>query len=168
MSIDTFNSILNDFAGRIGLAGLQIDPSGYCCLDVDHGTLVHLKHEKKRDSMIIISEIGQIPEMNTGAVLRYLLRMNNNPEESKGMTLSYNAESNNAAIGYQYPLRFLDVTKFEEFFKMFLDEVARWKQKMESFMQGTLPEGEDAAGSDSSAAPSYSPGGVAPEFMIGA
>ena len=113
MSIDTFNSILNDFAGRIGLAGLQIDPSGYCCLDVDHGTLVHLKHENKRDSMIIISEIGQIPEMNTGAVLRYLLRMNNNPEESKGMTLSYNAESNNAAIGYQYPLRFLDVTKFD-------------------------------------------------------
>lgn len=106
--------------------------------------------------------------MNTGAVLRYLLRMNDNPEESKGMTLSYNAESNNAAIGYQYPLRFLDVTKFEEFFKMFLDEVARWKQKMESFMQGTLPDGEDAAGSDNSAALSYSPGGNAPEFMIGA
>ena len=35
-------------------------------------------------------------------------------------------------------------------------------------MQGTLPDGEDAAGSDSSAASSYSPGGVAPEFMIGA
>ena len=36
---------------------------------------------------------------------------------------------------------------------------------MESFMKGTLLDGEDDAGSDSSAAPSYSPG-VIPEFMI--
>jgi hypothetical protein len=169
MPIDTFTNLLYDFARKINLSGLKIDSSGYCCLDVDHGTLVHIKHENKRDAMIFISEIGQIPEMNAGAVLRYLLRMNDNAEESKGMTLSYNADSNNAAIGYQYPMRFLTIDGFEEFFKLFLDEVDRWKQKMELFTQGTLPDGESASdgtggdGGDSST-PSYAP----PMFMMGA
>jgi hypothetical protein len=172
MPIDTFTDILHEFASRINLVGLQIDSTGYCCLDVDQGTFIHIKHENKRDSMIFIAEIGQIPEANGGAVMRYLLRMNDNPDESKGMTLSYNAESNNAAIGYQYPMRFLTIEKFEEFFKMFLDEVDRWKQKMQLYTQGTVPNGEDAdavqfgqssSGSDFSAA-----GGATPEFVIGA
>jgi hypothetical protein len=114
--------------------------------------------------MIFISEIGQIPDNNGGAIMRYLLRMNNDPEESKGMTLSYNAESNNAAVGYQYPMRFLTITKFEEFFKLFLDEVDRWKQKMVLYTQGTLPDGEE----DSGGGGDSSPVGVSPEFMIGA
>lgn len=166
MAIDTFTDILQEFARRINLVGLQIDPSGYCCLDVDHGTLVHLKYENKRDNMIFISEIGEIPEMNKGAVLRYLLRMNDNAEESKGMTLSYNSDSNNAAIGYQYPLRFMDITKFEEFFKMFLDEVERWKGKMELYTQGTLPSGEE--GVEGSAPDSTYDNSNTPAFMIGA
>jgi hypothetical protein len=147
--------------------GLQIDPSGYCCLDVDHGTLFHIKHENKRDGMIFIAEIGEIPEINGAAVLRYLLRMNDNPEESKGMTLSYNRESNNAAIGYQYPMRFLTIEKFEEFFKMFLDEVERWKQKMHLYMQGTLPKGEEVSSQEQSSGSGNSDLN-APEFMIGA
>ncbi|MDR1890697.1 MAG: type III secretion system chaperone [Puniceicoccales bacterium] len=171
MPIDTFTDILHEFASRINLSGLQIDSSGYCCLDVDQGMLIHIKHENKRDSMIFIAEVGQIPETNAGAVLRYLLRMNNDPEESKGLTLSYNVESNNAAIGYQFPLRFLNIDKFEEFFKIFLDEVDRWKQKMVLYTQGTLPKGEDVSGGDGGegASPSSSiPQGVVPEFMIGA
>ncbi|MDR0742681.1 MAG: type III secretion system chaperone [Puniceicoccales bacterium] len=172
MPIDTFTNILHEFASRINLSGLQIDSSGYCCLDVDQGTLIHLKHENKRDSMIFIAEIGQIPETNAGSVLRYLLRINNDPEESKGMTLSYNAESNNAAIGYQFPLRFMTIDKFEEFFRVFLDEVDRWKQKMVLYTQGTLPKGEEASGGDNagetSSSASSTPQGKEPEFMIGA
>ncbi|MDR1432836.1 MAG: type III secretion system chaperone [Puniceicoccales bacterium] len=169
MPIDTFTNILHEFASRINLVGLQIDSSGYCCLDVDHGTLIHIKHEGKRDSMIFIAEIGQLPDVTAGAVARYLLRMNDDAEESKGMTLSYNSESNNAAIGYQFPMRFLTIEKFEEFFKIFLDEVDRWKQKMALYMQGTLPRGEDASAGDLGAAAVS--GGVsvgAPEFMVGA
>jgi hypothetical protein len=165
MPIDTFTDLLYEFARKINLVGLKIDASGYCCLDVDHGTLVHLKHENKRDGMIFIAEIGQIPEMNGGAVMRYLLRMNNNPDESKGMTLSYNSESSNAVIGYQYPMRFLSLEKFEEFFKIFLDEVDRWKQKMEAYTQGTLPSGEDTFSGEGD------PSSVSidvPGFMIGA
>jgi hypothetical protein len=166
MSIDAFTDILYGFARKINLSGLKVDDTGYCCLDVDQGTLVHLKHENKRDSMIIIAELGEIPERNGGAVMRYLLRMNNNAEESKGMTLSYNAESGHAAIGYQYPMRFLNLEKFEEFFKMFLDDVDRWKQKIALFMQGTIPEGEDeGGGGDVTMAASQA---AAPEFMMGA
>jgi hypothetical protein len=122
--------------------------------------------------MIFIAEIGQIPETNAGSVLRYLLRMNNNPEESKGMTLSYNAESNNAAIGYQFPLRFMNIDKFEEFFRMFLDEVDRWKQKMVLYTQGTLPKDEDASGGGNAGGTASSSDltfqGKMPEFIIGA
>lgn len=170
MPIDTFTDLLNEFARKIGLVGLQIDPSGYCCLDVDHGTLVHIKHEPKRDSMIFITEIGEIPEMNTAAVLRYLLRMNDDPEETKGMTLSYNPDSKNAALGYQYPMRFLNMDKFEEFFKMYLDEVDRWKQKMALYMQGTVPNGETGGGSSSSGSDNgyTSAPGMDPRFMMGA
>ena len=168
MAIDTFTDILQEFARRINLIGLQIDPSGYCCLDVDHGTLVHLKYESKRDNMIFISEIGEIPEMNKGAILRYLLRMNDNAEESKGMTLSYNSDSNQAAIGYQYPLRFMDITKFEEFFKMYLDEVERWKGKMELYTQGTLPNGEEGVEGTAPTTDTQYDSPSAPAFMIGA
>jgi hypothetical protein len=171
MPIDTFTDILHEFANRINLSGLQVDSSGYCCLDVDQGTLIHLKHENKRDSMIFIAEIGQIPETNAGSILRYLLRINNDPEESKGMTLSYNAESNNAAIGYQFPLRFMDIGKFEEFFKVFLDEVDRWKQKMVLYTQGTLPKGEEASGENNVGGTSSSTNSTSkgtPEFIIGA
>jgi hypothetical protein len=118
--------------------------------------------------MIFIAEVGQIPEASGTAVMRYLLRMNNDPEESKGMTLSYNADSNNAAIGYQYPMRFLTITKFEEFFKMFLDEVERWKQKIVLYTQGTMPNGEDGIVSGSDASDYSSSANVGPEFMIGA
>jgi hypothetical protein len=78
--------------------------------------LIHIKHENKRDYMIFIAEVRQIPETNAGEVLRYLLRMNNDREESNGLTLSDKTESNNTAIGYQFPLRFLNIDKFEEFF----------------------------------------------------
>ncbi|MDR2603136.1 MAG: type III secretion system chaperone [Puniceicoccales bacterium] len=171
MPIDTFTNILYEFANRINLSGLQIDSSGYCCLDVDQGTLIHIKHENKRDSMIFIAEIGQIPEANAGAVLRYLLRMNNDPEESKGMTLSYNVESNNATIGYQFPLRFMNIDKFEEFFKIFLDEVDRWKQKMVLYGQGTLPKGEEESGGNNGetlSSTDLTSQGSVPEFIIGA
>jgi hypothetical protein len=166
MPIDTFTDILYGFARKINLSGLKVDDTGYCCLDVDKGTLVHLKHESKRDTLIVIAELGEIPEKNAGVVMRYLLRMNNNAEETKGMTLSYNSESGNAAIGYQYPLRFLNLEKFEEFFKMFLDEVDRWKQRIALYMQGTLPDGESDDGEGASAMADVPVG--APGFMMGA
>jgi hypothetical protein len=134
-------------------------------LDVDQGTLIHIKHENKRDSMIFIAEIGKIPEINGGAIMRYLLRMNDDDTESKGMTLAYNSESGHATIGYQYPMRFLNIEKFEEFFKVFLDEVDRWKKKIELYTQGTLPDGEEGTGDTQFDAVESS---TAPEFMIGA
>lgn len=163
--MDKFSSILTDFANRINLAGLKIDPSGYCCLDVDNGVLVHLKYDNKRDGMIFIAEIGEIPEVNRAAVMRYMLRMNDNVEETKGMTLSFNSESGKAALGYQYPLRFLTNEGFEEFFKIFLDEIERWIKRMADFMQGQIPEEEMQSGGDneSSATPN-----IPPQFMIGA
>jgi hypothetical protein len=164
--MDKFSSILHGFANKINLAGLKIDPSGYCCLDVDNGMLVHLKYDSKRDGMIFISEIGEIPQINRGAIMRYLLRMNDNRQETKGMTLSFNAESGKVALGYQYPLRFLADSGFEEFFKMFLDEVERWTKRITSFMQGDVPEGEEVSpGSDDQSSASS---GAGASFMIGA
>jgi hypothetical protein len=165
--MDKFSSILHNFANKINLIGLKIDPSGYCCLDVDNGMLIHLKYDSKRDGMIFISEIGEVPEINRGAVMRYLLKMNDNRQETKGMTLSFNAESGKAALGYQYPLRFLTDAGFEEFFKMFLDEVERWTKRVTAFMQGEIPEGEEV--SPSSGNHSQTASGDAPSaFMIGA
>ncbi|MDR0679797.1 MAG: type III secretion system chaperone [Puniceicoccales bacterium] len=164
--MDKFSLILHDFANKINLVGLKIDPSGYCCLDVDNGMLVHLKYDSKRDGMIFISEIGEVPQINRSAILRYLLRMNDNREETKGMTLSFNAESGKAALGYQYPLRFLTDAGFEEFFKLFLDEVERWMKRITTFMQGEIPEGEEASGS--AASQEYSSSSSGPQFMIGA
>jgi hypothetical protein len=164
--MDKFSSILRNFANKINLAGLNIDPSGYCCLDVDNGMFIHLKYDGKRDSMIFISEIGEVPEINRGVIMRYLLRMNSDRAETKGMTLSFNVESGKAALGYQYPLRFLTETGFEEFFKIFLDEVERWMKRMATFVQGEVPEEEGSSGesvSSHESAPS-----VPPQFMIGA
>ncbi len=163
--MDKFSSILMTFANKIHLSGLRIDPSGYCCLDVDNGTLIHLKYDNKRDGMILISEIGELPEMNRAAVMRYLLRMNEEASETKGMTLSFNPESGKAALGYQYPLRFLTNEGFEEFFKMFIDEVEKWTKRLNDFMQGQLPEGETNVEGDNNASTSST---VPPQFMIGA
>lgn len=168
--MDKFSSILMNFANKINLSGLRIDPSGYCCLDVDNGTLIHLKYDNKRDGMMLISEIGELPEMNRAAIMRYLLRMNDDAEETKGMTLSFNTESGKAALGYQYPLRFLTDEGFEEFFKLFIDEAQRWAKRIEGFMQGQLPEGEELCenkDSGSGGAPEMA-GGVPPQFMMGA
>ncbi len=164
--MDKFSSILMTFANKINLAGLKIDPSGYCCLDVDNGTLIHLKYENKRDGMIFISEIGEVPEMNRASVMRYLLRMNNNEEETKGMTLSFNSESGQAAIGYQYPLRFLTEEGFEEFFKLFIDEVNKWKARLDSFMQGSIPEGEETTSNNDTM--NSNTRDIPPQFIIGA
>ncbi len=165
--MDKFSSILMNFADRIGLGGLRIDPSGYCCLDVDSGTLVHIKYDNKRDGLILISEIGELPIMNRAAIARYLLRMNDNAAESKGMTLSFNSESGKAALGYQYPLRFLTVDGFEEFFKMFIEETKRWTERLEGFARGQMPDGEEAKASDSGDDMSASTG-LPPQFMMGA
>jgi hypothetical protein len=162
--MDKFSSILQNFANKINLVGLKIDPSGYCCLDVDNGMLIHLKYDSKRDGMIFIAEIGEVPSVNRGAVMRYLLRMNDTPSETKGMTLSFNSESGKAALGHQYPLRFLTETGFEEFFKLFLDEVEKWTTRMVAFMRGELPEGEEADGDEQSYESAPPPHG----FMIGA
>lgn len=167
--MDKFSSILQNFANKINLMGLKIDPSGYCCLDVDNGMLVHLKYDSKRDGMIFIAEIGEFPQINRGATMRYLLRMNDNQGETKGMTLSFNSESGKAALGYQYPLRFLTDAGFEEFFKLFLDEVERWTKRITAFMQGEIPEGEEASpASEQSSMLSTSGMGAPPPFMIGA
>ncbi|MDR1255950.1 MAG: type III secretion system chaperone [Puniceicoccales bacterium] len=163
--MDKFSSILNGFANKINLMGLKIDPSGYCCLDVDNGMLVHLKYDNKRDGMIFIAEIGEIPQINRAVVMRYLLRMNDNQEETKGMTLSYNSESGKAALGYQYPLRFLADEGFEEFFKLFLDEVERWTKRIMAFMQGEIPEGEGSSEGQEQAPVA---GNLGPQFMMGA
>jgi hypothetical protein len=85
--------------------------------------LLHIQNENRRDSMIFIAEVGQIPETNAGAVSRHLLRINNDPEGSNDMTLSDNAERDNATTGYQLSLRFLKIDKFEEFLKIFLDQM---------------------------------------------
>ena len=93
--------------------------------------------------------------------------MNDSRQETKGMTLSFNTESGKAALGYQYPLRFLTDAGFEEFFKMFLDEVERWTKRITAFMQGEIPEGEEASpnfGNYSSSSSSGAPS----TFMIGA
>lgn len=164
MSFDSFSKILNNFASKIGLGGLKIDESGYCCLDVDHGMFVHLKHEPKRDNMIFLSELGELPASNQSKVLRYMLLTNDNPAETKGMTLSYNAESNKLAIGYQYPLQFLDDDKFEEFFKLYLDEIERWTKKVSEFNQGIIPEIAGDKAEDTELSSSVTP----PPFMVGA
>jgi hypothetical protein len=161
--MDKFSSILQSFAHKINLVGLKIDPSGYCCLDVDGGMLVHLKYDSKRDGMVFIAELGEVPDVNRAAVMRYLLRMNDNQSETKGMTLSFNSESGKAALGYQYPLRFMTEAGFEEFFKLFLDEVEKWTTRIGTFMRGEIPEGEDVGGGENN-------GDTAPHhgFMMGA
>ncbi len=166
--MDKFSSILTNFANKINLGGLRIDPSGYCCLDVDNGTLVHIKYDNKRDGLILISEIGELPYMNRAAIMRYLLRMNNDANETKGMTLSFNTESGKAALGYQYPLRFLTNEGFEEVFKMFIDEVKRWVSRLEGFVQGQLPEGEESTLSEQPTTDQSSNTDLPPQFMIGA
>ena len=162
--MDKFSSILQNFSNKINLTGLKIDPSGYCCLDVDHGTFVHIKYDSKRDGMIFISEVGDIPEINRAAIMRYLLIVNNDSAETKGMTLSFNSESGKAAIEYQYPLRFLTDSGFEDFFKLFLDEVEKWSKRMADFLQGKVPEGMELSGGSGASASSEQSG--AP-FMMG-
>lgn len=140
--MEKFCKILKTFANKIGLRGLRIDESGYCCLDVDNGNLYHFKFDNKRNLMMIISEIGELPDKNRAAVMRYMLRMNAIPEETKGFTLGYNKESGKASIGYQYPLRFMTAEVFEDIFKVLIDEADKWRNLLQEFLNGKLPKNE--------------------------
>ena len=98
--MDKFNTIIYDMTNSAGMKDYKIK-NGHCSFDVN-GTIIHIKYDEKRNRIMMISEIAELPQTNCSAILRYFLRINGDDESSKGMTFGYNKHTNKITIGYSH------------------------------------------------------------------
>lgn len=117
---DGINRLLTDFGNALGLDGLSLDDSGYCCLSFDD---VLLSIESVGDSSLVLlySSLGTLREDAGPAVCRQLLEANYFFQGTAGATIGLDGTTGAVVITRVVDVAGMEVLDWEAVIKAFVD-----------------------------------------------
>ncbi len=128
MSVETAaQTLLNEFAGLIGLPTLDFNPEGFCTIGIDQNIIIDIQYAEERDDLILFSDLG-IPA--SGAeIYETLLKANLFWRATLGATLSLSQdETPHVVLALAVRWKELDANQFEAIFDRFVNTIEDWSE----------------------------------------
>ncbi len=113
------NRLLTDFGNALGLDGLALDESGYCCLSFDE-VLVNIEAVGESSLVLLYSSLGVLSEDAGREVYRRLLEANFFFEEKAG-TIGLDGATGAVVITQVIDAAGMEVLDWEAVIKAFVD-----------------------------------------------
>jgi hypothetical protein len=117
---DGINRLLTDFGNAMGLDGLSLDDSGYCCLSFDD-VLVNMESVDGSSRVLLYSSLGALPEDAGPAVCRQLLEANYFFLGTAGATIGLDGTTGAVAMTRVVDVAGMAVLDWEAVIKAFVD-----------------------------------------------
>lgn len=117
---DHINRLLTDFGNALGLDGLSLDESGYCCLSFDE-VVVNIESVGESSLVLLYSSLGALPADAGPEVYRRLLDANYFFQGTGGATIGLDTGMGAVAITRVVEAAGMEVLDWEAAIKAFVD-----------------------------------------------
>ena len=117
---DHINRLLTNFGNALGLDGLSLDESGYCCLSFDE-VLVNIEAVGESSLVLLYSSLGALSEDAGREVYRRLLEANYFFQDTAGGTIGLDGATGAVAITRVIDAAGMEVLDWEAVVKAFVD-----------------------------------------------
>ena len=132
--------ILKEFGEAIGLEGLALDETGYCCLTFDDNIFVSIESDEKENRLLMYSFLGAPKGENVAKVYGEILDGNFFWRHTQGATLSRDPNSEGIVLMDRIELRDMNYARFEKALENFVNTTESWMRKLESAQEEEEPE----------------------------
>lgn len=136
MVTDAFDALLQELGKVLQVSGLHADAKGCCLLKLKGGIQVQLEVDRSGQSLLIVSELGQIPPGRYKENLFVeALKANGLPPPRRG-TFAYSKQADSLVIFEMLELQNLNGQEIANTILPLLEKVRIWK---EAITQGNVP-----------------------------
>lgn len=129
MSVEQFNSFLQELGAQTGFSGLAADEEGFCIFKIDNSIVLTIQYEQKTEKVVLFAEAGQVDPAFEKHVSRDLLAANYFWTGTGGATLSMHA-GGCVMLAYQTPIDRMSFPDFQQTLETFINSVEFWKNRL--------------------------------------
>ena len=123
---------------------IALDENGTCTLALADGRVLCLQERVNLNELDFVALLGEVPVDARADVFKELLSSNFYWKETLGATLSWNADLEQVALIYPFPLADATSDTLASIFTRFLELQAAWKDRLEELVAEALDAGADA------------------------
>lgn len=135
MVSDAYEGLLQELSKILNVP-LHVDKNHSCKIKFKDGIVVQIELDKSRESLVIGTEIGEVPPGKYRENLfKEALRANGMPDPRNG-TLAYSKQANKLVLFEIMPLKDLSGEKISTFLTPFMAKAKVWK---EALSRGEVP-----------------------------
>jgi len=117
---DHINRLLTDFGNALGLEGLALDESGYCCLSFDE-VVLNIESMGESSLALLYTRLGVLPEDASSEICRRLLAANHFFKDTALATIGLDEASRNVDMTRVLETAGMEVLDWEAAIKAFVD-----------------------------------------------
>lgn len=129
MSKENVSAALDTFCKQVlGIPMVELDEGGLRCLQFTEDLIVNVQYAEVTDSLLLYSNLGELPGSASPDLLREMLEANFFWRETGGATLSIQPDSKMVMLAYEEPAEATTPERFEEVLKDFAESANSWQQ----------------------------------------
>ena len=163
MSLSSYQTLIAELGGTLGMADMAAGEDGYVGLTVD-GHEIHLQHEADDDLVILFARLPETDPDRRDVIYAMLLAANVFWQGTRGATFSADFDTGRVFLADRRGLAGLDAESLAVWIEQFANVAAHWRQRIEDANDGGPLR---SAGADvTDGAPAPMPGGL-PGFPPG-
>lgn len=144
---------LKELGEKIGF-DIELDGNGACTLMLADERPLCIQERANLNELDFVSLLGEVPEDVRAAVFADLLSANFYWQETLGATLSWNADLEQVALIYPFPLADATPGTLESIFTRFLELQAAWKDRLDEMIAAAREDADNEESDDDDDAPS--------------
>lgn len=143
----TAQQLVEQFAARMGVAGLALDAHGCAALESQQGVTVNLEHDAAQDLLHLYSHLGADPARDRETLYAAMLDANLFGQGTGGATLARDPQDRMLVLCQTVAPASLTGETFESLVLAFMDNAQQWRERLSE--TGT----QDTAAAEAPAAP---------------
>lgn len=129
MALATFQSLVAEFGGRLGVPEIAADEEGYVALTFD-AVEVHLQHDAEEDEVVVFTRLGEVEVDRAAEIYGMLLGANLFWQGTRGATFSLEPDLGVVFLADRRALDGLSVERLNDWLEGFLDTVGYWQKRL--------------------------------------
>lgn len=138
MAVNSFEQILEELGGSLGLSGLKADSNSACQLVLPTGLVIQLEMDESQENLLLYVDMGEVPP---GAFRERLFEaaLKDNGTASSGVgVIAYNPDTNKMLLWKFMPI-ITPTADISEALQMIVGKGSIW---MDAIRNGVLPRTE--------------------------
>lgn len=142
-SIQTAQSLIEQFSHSVGVPGLTLDDEGSLTLRVGEGQLVQVAHDPSSGELILSAQVHPDANELPPAALRRMLITNVKLHAESGPAFAIAPDDGTVVLEHHLSLANLEYSQFEAAWTLFLDQVERASAKLAQLAEAPASQPAD-------------------------